>query len=89
MTIEFMVPTLEQEEDTDQSFMNKKRFSKMVERIVRGSGMTYLDSVVHVCETNGMEVEDVKKYLTSSILEKLEFEAMSLNFLKRGNALDV
>lgn len=51
--------------------------------------MTYLDSVVHLCEQNSMEVEDVKKYLTPSILENLESEAMSLNFLKRGNTLDV
>ena len=87
MTIEFTVPI--QEADTDQNFMNKKRFSKMVERTVRSSGMTYLDSVVHLCEQNSMEVEDVKKYLTPSILENLESEAMSLNFLKRGNTLDV
>ena len=35
------------------------------------------------------EVEDVKKYLTPSIVENLESEAMSLNFLERKNSLDI
>lgn len=61
----------------------------MVERTVRTSGMTYLDSIVHICEESKMEVEDVKKYLSPSILESLEAEAMNLNFLKKGNTLDV
>jgi len=51
--------------------------------------MTYLDTIVHLCEKNGLEVEDVKKYLTPSILEHLESEAMRLNFLVKGNTLDV
>lgn len=61
----------------------------MVEKEVRHSGMTYLDTIVHLCEKNGLEVEDVKKYLTPSILENLESEAMKLNFLVKGNTLDV
>lgn len=36
-----------------------------------------------------MEIEDVKKYLEKSIIEHLEFEAMSLNFLEKNNTLNV
>ena len=87
MTMEFTVPNPNPEDE--QPFMNKKKFSKMVEKEVRHSGMTYLDTIVHLCEKNGLEVEDVKKYLTPSILEHLESEAMRLNFLVKGNTLDV
>ena len=69
--------------------MNKKKFSKMVERTVRNSGLNYMDSIVHMCDTNNMEVEDFKKYLTTSIIDCLESEAMSLNFLEKTNSLDV
>jgi hypothetical protein len=48
-----------------------------------------MDSIVHICETKGMEIEDVKKYLTSSIIDCLESEAMSMNFINKGNTLDV
>lgn len=69
--------------------MNKKRFSKMVEKTVRTKGLNYMDSIVHLCEENNMEIEDVKKYLNQSIIENLECEAMQLNFLAKGNTLDV
>ena len=90
MTIEFTVPNPSTEEtSTSENFMNKKRFSKMVERTVRSSELNYMDSIVHMCEQNNMEVEDVKKYLTPSIIDCLETEAMNLNFLEKTNSLDV
>lgn len=61
----------------------------MVEMMVRRSGLNYIDAIVHLCEENQMEVEDVKKYLTPSIVENLESEAMSLNFLEKQNSLDI
>ena len=36
-----------------------------------------------------MEIEDVKKYLTPSIIDCLEAEAMELNFLEKTNSLGV
>ena len=61
----------------------------MVERMVKSSGLNYMDSIVHICEINGMEIEDVKKYLPSSIIDCLESEAMTLNFISKGNTLNI
>lgn len=61
----------------------------MVETQVRTSELSYMDAIIHLCEKNGMEVEDVKKYLSPSIVENLESEAMQLNFLEKHNTLDV
>lgn len=69
--------------------MSKKKFSKMVEKTVKTTDLNYLDSIVHMCEKNNMEVEDVKKYLDKSIIERLEYEAMSLNFLEKKGSLNV
>lgn len=69
--------------------MSKKKFSKMVEKMVRTTELSYMDAIIHLCEENQMELEDVKKFLSVSIVENLESEAMQLNFLEKQNTLDV
>lgn len=69
--------------------MTKKRFTKLVETTVFDTKLSYMDAIIHICEKNMIEPEDVKKFLSAPIVEKLEAEAMSLNFLPRGNTLDV
>ncbi|MDC0889079.1 late promoter transcription accessory protein [bacterium] len=56
---------------------------------MKTSGLNYMDSIVHMCDKNNMEVEDVKKFLTPSIIENLTTEAQNLNFLEKGNSLNV
>lgn len=75
--------------EQENNFLTKKRFTKIVEDTVRDTRMSYMDSIIHVCEQNMIELDDVKKYLSTPIIERLEAEAMSLNFLPRGNTLDV
>jgi len=73
---------------TDESvIMNKNRFTKLVEDTVRSFRMSYMDAVVHICEKNNLEIEDCKKYISNVIKNKIEAEAMRLNFLPRGNEL--
>lgn len=71
----------------ESNFMNKKKFTKMVEDCVRTKSMSYMDTVVYLCEQNNLEIEDVKKYIAISIKEKIEFEAMKLNFLQKTESL--
>jgi len=76
--------------DEAEVFLTKKTFSKMVENLVRESRhVSYMDAIVHICDKNGMEIEDVKKFLTPSIVGQLEAEARHLNYLPRVNTLDV
>jgi hypothetical protein len=76
-------------EDETTRFMNKKTFSRLIETTVFTTELSYMDAVVHICEKNNIELEDVKRYLTPSILDHLEAEARSLNFLPKLNTLDV
>lgn len=69
--------------------MTKKRFTKMIEEQVCTSELSYMDSIIHLCEKHTMELEDIKKFLSLSIIENLESEAMQLNFLEKQNTLDV
>ena len=71
----------------ESNFMNKKKFTKMVEDCVRTKSMSYMDTVVYLCEQNNLDIEDVKKYIAISIKEKIEMEAMKLNFLEKTGSL--
>jgi hypothetical protein len=46
-----------------------------------------MDAVIDVCQETNIEPEDVKKFLNGVIVEKLEGEAMKLNYLPRQNTL--
>jgi len=80
---------MNQEESTKENFLNKKKFSSMVETAVRTNSMSYLDAIVWLCEKNNIEIEDIKKYLNLPIVEQLEKEAMDLNIIPKVNTLDV
>jgi len=67
--------------------MTKSRFTNMVEDWVREKRQPYMDAVVAICENNNMDVEDCKKFISPVIKNKIEAEAMSLNFLPRQNTL--
>jgi hypothetical protein len=71
----------------EKDFMNRAKFSKMIEVEVREKKLTWIDAVVEVCEMTNMEPEDVKKFISPVIKEKIEAEAMKLNYLPKQNEL--
>jgi len=86
MQVDFQMGGVDSSND-ESSFMNKKKFTKMVEDCVKKESMSYMDTVVYLCEKNNLEIEDIKKYIAISIKEKIEFEAMKLNFLEKSESL--
>jgi hypothetical protein len=71
----------------EDMMMTKNRFTKMVEDVVKQKRISYMDAIIHLCEKNNIEVEDAKKFVSPVIKNKVEAEAMRLNFLPRGNEL--
>jgi hypothetical protein len=71
----------------EASFMNKATFSKLVENQVMNKKLSYIEAIVEVCKETNIDVEDVKKFISPVIKEKIEAEAMELNFLPRQNTL--
>ena len=86
MKVDFQMGGVDSSQE-ESNFMNKKKFTKMVEDCVRTKSMSYMDTVVYLCEQNNLEIEDVKKYIAISIKEKIEMEAMKLNFLEKSETL--
>ena len=74
-------------EKVSTEFMNKSKFSKIIEKHVVENKLTWIDAVVESCEETGIDPEDVKKYISPVIKEKIEAEARSLNYLPKQNEL--
>lgn len=72
----------------EETFLNKARFSKLVESEVIQKSIGYMDAILLLCDQNNIDPEDVKKFISPTIKSKLEAEAMSLNFLPKTNSID-
>ena len=72
----------------EDKFLNKSLFSKLIEATVAEKTIGYMEAILLVCSDNNIEPEDVKKFISPVIKDKLEAEAMSLNFLPKTNSID-
>lgn len=72
----------------EQEFLTKSKFTKLVEATVNEFKLSYMDAILYLCEKNQLEPEDMKKFVSPIIKDKLEAEAMQLNFLPKQNTLD-
>lgn len=60
-----------------------KEFSNKIEDIAKEKGISYIDAVVHYCESTGFEIELAAKTLNRDIKSKIEKEGLELNLLKQ------
>ena len=72
----------------EQQFLTKSKFTKLIEATVVDKRLTYMDAILHLCESNNIEPLDVKKFISNIIKDKVEAEARNLNFLPKQNALE-
>ena len=72
----------------EDKFLTKSKFTKLIERTVGELGIPYMEAVLEVCNKNDIEPEDVRKFISPIIKNKIEAEAMQLNYLPRLNTLD-
>lgn len=61
----------------------------LVEKTVKNHRSSYMDAVIHICNDIEVDLEDVRKFISPTIKDKLEAEAMVLNYLPRQNMLPV
>jgi hypothetical protein len=72
----------------EEQFLTKSKFTKLIESTVGELKIPYMDAIIKVCETNDIEIEDIRKFISPVIKDKLEAEAMGLNFLPKKNSID-
>lgn len=76
-------------QQNDKQFLTKSKFAKLVESVVLKDKLSYMDAVIHLCDQHEVELEEVRKFISPTIKQKIEAEAMRLNFLPRGNELPI
>jgi len=76
----------ELEKELENKFFSQAKVSNDIEEIYReNEDMNYIDSVIHFCEQNNIELESISKLISKPLKEKLKFDAMELNFLKKSS----
>jgi hypothetical protein len=74
----------ELEKVLEGKFFCPTRFAQEIETLVHSEEkMSYIDAIIHFCEKNNLDVESVPKLISKPLKEKIKYEAMELNFLKK------
>lgn len=71
-------------DEFDKKFMCSEKFTKEIETLVQSNDeLDYISAIVYYCEQNSIDVESVPKLITKPLKEKIKWNAMELNFLKK------
>jgi hypothetical protein len=74
----------ELEKVLESKFFCPSRFAQEIESLVQtNEDMNYIDAIIHFCEKNNIDIESVPKLISKPLKEKIKYEAMELNFLKK------
>ena len=74
----------ELEKILESKFFSSAGFAQEIEALVKNNeNMNYIDAIVHFCDKNGVDVENVPKLISKPLKEKIKCDAQELNFMKR------
>jgi hypothetical protein len=72
------------EKAIEDKFFCPAKFAQQIEELVHtNEEMNYIDAILYFCEQNGIDVESIPKLISKPLKEKIKYEAMELNFLKK------
>jgi hypothetical protein len=57
-------------------------FAREIEKRTRGKNPSYLDAVLDVCDTFGVEPQSIAKHLSKPVIEKIRMEASGKHLLR-------
>ena len=78
-----MEPNKELEKAIAKKFVTPQKFALDIEKIVVDEDLNYIDAIIHYCEINNIEVESVTKLISKPLKERLKWDAIRLNFMKK------
>ena len=67
----------------NKKFMNPAKFAVEIEKLVLQDKINYIDAIVHYCDANNLEVDSITKLMSKPLKEKLKWDAIQLNFMKK------
>ena len=78
-----MEPNKELEKAIESKFLTPTKFSMEIEKIVAEEKLNYIDAICQYCEMNDIEIQSVSKLITKPLKERLKYDAIQLNFMKK------
>jgi hypothetical protein len=81
--IEYMEPNKELEQAIENKFLTPSKFALEIEKIVAEEKCNYIDAIVNYCEVNKLEVDSITKLISKPLKERLKYDAINLNFMKK------
>ncbi len=78
-----MEPSKELEQAIENKFLTPQKFAIEIEKIVAEESINYIDAICHYCENNNIEVESIPKLISKPLKERLKWDAIRLNFMKK------
>ena len=78
-----MEPNKELEKVMESKFLTPTKFSMEIEKIVVEEKLNYIDAICQYCEMNDIEIQSVTKLVTKPLKERLKYDAIQLNFMKK------
>ena len=78
-----MEPAKELEQAIESKFLTPQKFAIEIEKIVAEESINYIDAIVHYCDANSLEVDSVTKLISKPLKERLKWDAIRLNFMKK------
>ena len=70
------------EKQENDNLYDTHTFCEKVERLVRYSDLTYMESLMHLIEEENFEIDSVVQLISPSIKKKLKAEGINLNLLE-------
>ena len=78
-----MEPNKELEKAIEKKFLTPTKFSMEIETIVAEEKINYIDAICQYCEMNDIEVDSIAKLVSKPLKERLKYDAINLNFMKK------
>ncbi len=78
-----MEPSKELEKAIEDKFLTPSKFAIEIEKIVAEEGFNYIDAILYYCESNSLEIESITKLISKPLKERLKWDAIRLNFMKK------
>ena len=78
-----MEPNKEIEKVIESKVLTPSKFALEIEKIVAEDNLNYIDAICYYCEINELEVDSITKLISKPLKERLKYDAISLNFMKK------
>lgn len=75
------------DEEFENNILTKKKFTKLVEDKVSNLKIGYIEAVIEVCNDRDIDPSDIGNLISPIVKDKIEAEAISMNYIKGGNQL--